>query len=190
VVLARAVHGEAVASRLRPCGQGGRVVRPEAASSEGVMSVDVGVWVEIDPMRAGCSEQGPSHDPDPGHDPGPVGTSHMRRRKGESRKKAAPKAQSGVEQAIVGGARALGDGSREVGGGQGGSPLPGDAKVSNLMWQGKRVDSLTPSARASHNAMASTRIDRTVVDRGLWRLGSSQPRDMSERPGWFPIESN
>ena len=109
-MLARAV--------VRPWRQGcGHVVkvggsRPEAASSEGVMSVDGGVWVEIEPMRAGCSEQRPSHDPDPGHEPGPVGTSHRGRRKGESRKKVAPKAQSGVEQAIVGGAGALGDGSR------------------------------------------------------------------------------
>ena len=50
------------------------------------------------------------------------------------------------------------------------------------------MDSLTPSARASH--MAGTRMERTVVDRGLWRPDFSQPRDMSERPGWYSLEFN
>ena len=33
-------------------------------------------------------------------------------------------------------------------------------------------------------------MERTVVDRGLWRLDFSQARDMSERPGWYSLEFN
>ena len=44
----------------------------------------------------------------------------------------------------------------------------------------------------SHRAhlMARTRLEHVVVDRGVWQLDLSVPRDMSERPRYFSLESN